>query len=217
MVTVAHIVEKILEKQYFLQEALKKGIINVASLAEEIQEEIEKELNKKVKFSAINMAIRRYSEKLQNHPLHKIKFDETTYITVQSNIIEITLHRNNYTQSYVKQIYELANLETGDFLTITQGIHEIMICANQKFEKDILKIVNENDVKIVIKNLNSLIINLPIESINTIGLFYVSTRALNWKNINIIDIVSTTTEIIFIIEEQHASLGFELLKKLIKN
>ena len=46
MVTVAHLVEKIIAQKPFLQEALSKGIVNNAALAEELLPEIEKELKK---------------------------------------------------------------------------------------------------------------------------------------------------------------------------
>jgi len=48
MVTVAHLVEKIIAQKPFLQEALSKGIVNNAALAEELLPEIEKELKKRV-------------------------------------------------------------------------------------------------------------------------------------------------------------------------
>ena len=64
MVNVSHLVEKIIEQKPFLQEALSKGIVNNAALAEELRPQIEKELKKEVKFSAVNMAVRRLSEKL---------------------------------------------------------------------------------------------------------------------------------------------------------
>ena len=64
MVTVAHLVEKIIERRPFLEEAVARGIVNYAALAEELKPEIDKEMKKDTKPSAIMMAIRRLSEKL---------------------------------------------------------------------------------------------------------------------------------------------------------
>ena len=75
MVTIAHLIEKVIEEKPFLQEALSRGIINNAALAEELKPLIEKEMKKKVKFSAVNMAIRRLSEKLKGTFIQKAKFD----------------------------------------------------------------------------------------------------------------------------------------------
>ena len=41
------------------------------------------------------------------------------------------------------------------------------------------------------------------------------TKALNWENINIIEIVSTLREMTFIIEEDKMPIAFSTIKKLI--
>ena len=64
MVTVSHIVKKIVSEQAFVEEGLANGIISVGNLAEQIQPKIERELNKKIKIPAIVMALRRYSDKI---------------------------------------------------------------------------------------------------------------------------------------------------------
>ena len=172
MVTISHLVEKIIEKKPFIQEALSKGIINNAALAEELKPIIEKELKKKIKFSAVNMAIRRLSEKLKNNFTENTKFDNKSDITIKSNLVEIVVYKEQETQEKIKK---------------------------------------------VISGLSSLTVNLPEEAVETIGYFYVVTRALNWENINIVDIVSTFTEMTFIVKEEDAAASFNTLRKLIKN
>ena len=60
-------------------------------------------------------------------------------------------------------------------------------------------------------------IKIPIEAVEQVGLFYVITKALNWENINIIEIVSTLTEMTFIINENNTARAFDTLKKLVAN
>ena len=216
MVTVSHLVEKIIEQKPFIQEALSNGIINNAALADQMLPEIEKELKKKVKFSAVNMAIRRLSEKLEQSFISKAKFDKNSDITLKSNLIEITVYKMEDSQEYIKELYSLVDIKGGDFLTITQGLHELMIITNEKYEKKILEMFPNKLIKKSIKNLSSITINIPEESIETIGLFYIVTRALNWENIPIVDIVSTFTEMTFIIKEEDTARSFNVLKELIK-
>ena len=217
MRSIAKIVENIVEKKPFLQEALSRGIVNNAALAEEIRADIEKELGKKIKFSAINMAIRRLSEKLEKSFISKVKFSKDSDIMIRSDLIEITVFKLGDVQKYLKKVYSVVNFKKGDFLTITQGLHEVMIITNEKYESKILKLFPKKNVKKLIKGLSSLTINIPIEAIETIGLFYVVTRALNWENINIVDIVSTLTEMTFIIKEEDAGRSFDVLKKVIES
>ncbi|MBI4149638.1 hypothetical protein HY491_04270 [Candidatus Woesearchaeota archaeon] len=217
MVTIAHIVGKMIAQKPFIQEALSKGIINNAALAEQLQPEIEKELQKKVTFSAVNMAIRRLAEKLEKTFIVRAKFDQSSDITIQSDLVEITVYKTGEVQEYIKSIYAVVDLKKGDFLTITQGLHEIMFITNKRHEKKIMEILPRAAIKKIIRSLSSLTINIPITAIETMGFFYLITRALNWENINIIDIVSTLTEMTFIVKEDDTARAFTALKRLIEN
>lgn len=111
MVTIAHLVEKIVEQKPFLQEALSRGVINNAALAEELIPKLEKELNKTVKFSAVNMAIRRLAENLEVSYIQRVKFDENSNIVIQSDLIEITLYKTPDIQQQLKQVYNMVDLK----------------------------------------------------------------------------------------------------------
>lgn len=215
MVTVSHLVEKIIEQKPFLEEALSRGIVNNAALAEELRPQIEKELKKKVKFSAVNMAIRRLSEKLKKTFVSKAKFDKSCDLTIKSDLIEIIIHKIEDVQKYIKEMYDIVDFKKGDFLTITQGLYEVMIITNEKYEKKMLDVLPKRIVKKTIKRLSSITISIPPEAVEILGLFYIATRALNWDNINIVDIVSTFTEMTFIVREDDTTRAFTTLKSLI--
>ena len=216
MPTIAHLTRKLIEKKPFLEEALAEGVINNAALAEKMIPDLEKELKKKVKFSAVNLAIRRMAEGITTKPIIHLKFDKDSDITAKSNIIEIILYKTDKIPEYIKNIYALMDFAKGDFLTITQGINEVMIITNKKHEQKISNLLPDKIVKKKIKNLSTLTVNIPESAVEEIGLFYIISKALNWENINIIDIVSTYTEISLIVKEDEASRAFDLLKKLIE-
>jgi aspartokinase len=217
MVTIAHLVEKIIEQKPFLQEALNRGIINNDALAEQLLPQIEKELKKKVKFSAVNMAIRRLSEKLKSSYIEKVAFDKNCDITVKSDLIEIIIFNVTDIEKYIKQIYGIVDYTNGDYLTVTLGLHEIMIIANKKYEKQVLKLFTQNKIKKIINDLSSLTIKVPINAYETVGLFYMCTRALTWENVSIVEIISTLTEMTFIVKDENTAQSFETLKKVIKS
>ena len=147
MVSVARIVEKIIEERPFLQEALSKGIINNAALAEELIPEIKKELKKEVKFSAVNLAIRRLAEKLDKKLDRKIEFNSETRITTRSNLIELALYKTEKLQEKLQRTYNLIDYRKDDFLVITQGFSEVMIITDEKHDKKIHKIFGWSKAK----------------------------------------------------------------------
>ena len=75
MVTISHLVKKIVKDSPFLEEALSRKIVSYGNLAEQITERLEEELDKKIKHSAVVMALRRYAEELKQFiPNRKIVF-----------------------------------------------------------------------------------------------------------------------------------------------
>ena len=216
MVTIARTVEKIIERKPFLQEALVRGIVNVAALADEITPEVEKEMGNKVKFSAVMMAIRRLGEKLEKTVIKRAKFDKNTDISVRSDLYEITVRKSQGVQTKISKLYEIINTKETDILTVTQGFHEITLITNQRNKQKLKKLFKPSEVKSEINNISSITINIPFEALGQVGLFYISTKALTWESISIIEIVSTLTELTFIIKDDDTPKAFETLKRLIK-
>jgi hypothetical protein len=217
MKTISSIVEEMINEKPFLQEALFKGIVNNAALADELLPSIEKDLNRKVKFSAVNMAIRRYAEKLEKIIVNSSKFDPDCDILVRSDLVEIIVYKNSEVQEELHKLHSLVDVKNGDLITITQGISEIMIITSRRYEKNILKLFSKKSIKKVFQNLSSVTINIPDTAVQTVGLFYIVTRALNWENINIIDIVSTWTEMTYIVSDEQTARTYEALKKVIRD
>ena len=83
MVTVSHIVKKIVNERPVLQETIIEGIISYGALAEKIKPYIERELGKRVKEPAIVMALRRYSDEITKKSSKRIKFDVNTKLSLR--------------------------------------------------------------------------------------------------------------------------------------
>lgn len=216
MVTIAHIVGKEIKRKPFLEEALIRGIINYGALADMIMPEIEKELGKKVKHSAVMMALRRYCDKAEKKGLNDIRFDENSDIIMRSDLIEITIFKTSGSGEMVKKLYQAVDQKRGDVLSIVQGLNEISIITNKKNEKSFFKILDKKEIKNVTKGLSSITINIPEESTETVGLFYMITRTLSWENISIIEIVSTWSEMTYILKTEDAPYAFKVIKNIIE-
>ena len=217
MVTVSHIVGKIVKDRPFLEEALSKGLINYFSLAEQMKEEIEKELGKDIKTSAVMMAIRRLKESLERNFVKTagIKFRESD-ITIKSDLVEFTFLKSPSIICNVRKLYDSVDFSRGDFLTITHGLYEITIIASKKYGGRIEKIFESEKLIKKISSLTSLTIIIPPEALNTAGFFYIVTKALNWENISIVEIVSTLSEMTLILKESDLSKAFNSIKSLIE-
>ena len=94
MVTISHLVKKYIRSKPFLQEGLTKKIISYGNLAEQMLEEIEEELGKKVKHSAIVMALRRHADELEEANAQIPPFDYNAELVMKTNICDFTVKKS---------------------------------------------------------------------------------------------------------------------------
>ena len=147
--------------------------------------------------------------------MKKAKFDKNADIFIKSDLFEITVKKSKKTFSYISEIYYLIDPEK-DFLTITQGLSQITIIANKRNRKRITDILNKERIVKGIDNLACISTALPLSAVDEVGYFYLLTRAFAWENIALVELVSTLTELSFIISERDVPKAFNIFKEVIE-
>jgi len=214
MVTVSHLVEKIISSRPILHEAIEQGIISYGNLAEQLIPEIEEELNKKVKNSAVVMALRRYAEKIQK--IHvKPKFDYNSEIIMKTNLCDISVRKSPALFTKLKKIYSIVNYEKGDVLNIIHGNYEVSIVSNMRHMEEIKKELKGEKILNTEKDLVSLSLSFSGDFLHTPGVISTTARKLNWENVNIYELVSTLTELTFIVSKKDSARGYTCLQRLV--
>jgi hypothetical protein len=221
MVSIASEVRRIISERPFLEEALARGIINYNNLAKELEMELSENpllKDQKIKQSAIMMALRRLAKDLNREfsRLNTIAGNAPNVKLFSSiyGLIEITIERSPTSLEKIRDLYDIVNLQKGDFLTITQGIYELTIIVNEEYEDMITDLLGQDNVVQVNKELASLSLKIPESAIDEEGLFYSVTKALYWADINIVEIVSTFTEMTFILKEIDIPAATKTIKSL---
>ena len=216
MVTISHIVKKIVSEQPFVEEALGNGIISIANLAENMLPRVEKELGKKVKQAAVVMAIRRYSEEIAGHRKKAKAFNYAGEILMKSNICDFTVIKSNTLLAKLKNIHNLVNFERGDTLNVIVGNNQVSMIINEKYMQKLEKFLSGEKILNKEKGLVSLtIIFTSDDFLHTPGIVFDIVRRLAWENINIYEIVSTMTELAFILSKNDSMKAYEVLQKLV--
>jgi len=109
-------------------------------------------------------------------------------------------------------LYGLVSFQRDNFFTITQGANEVTIIANKKFKDKVLKILEKEKITYKAEDLASLTITIPKEALNTPGFLYYVTKTLAWENINVVEVVSTHTELTCILREKDVTRAFSVLR-----
>ena len=199
---VSEIVKKLIWEQPFLLEALNRGIIHFGNLAAELKPKIEFELEKTVTESSIMMALRRYAEEVKEkiEILHPLQLD--CEITMKTGICDFNIIKSNTLLQQLKSFYELVDLGRGDFLNITIGNREISIAISQKYRATIETFLQNETILNKQEELVALTIVFNSDFFHTPGITYQVLQSLAWKNVNLLEIISTVTELTIVIEKK---------------
>ncbi|NOX71712.1 MAG: hypothetical protein GXO64_03375 [Candidatus Micrarchaeota archaeon] len=216
MVTVSHIVQKYVEERPFIQESMIRGILSYGSLAEEMKEYVESELGKDVKVSAMAMALRRFSETLKKRYIFE-REPKAAELIMKTNLCDICLVKSPSLAEKMRLLYGLVDFGKGETFNTIYGSYEVVIVANEKYKKKILQVLEGENVLNVEKGLVSLTLVYPenADFLHTQGVIFSATRRLVWENINIFEIISTNTELTFILSRNDLVSGYNALKNVV--
>ena len=216
MVTVSHLVKKYVSESSFLLEAMSKELISHGNLAEQLKPEIERELQKKVKESAIVMALRRYEEELHGFDKNIKRFKFQGEIVMRTNIMDFNVVKSGKLLNKIKNIYSLGDFSKGDTLNIILGSNEVSIVANEKYREKLSDFLKGE--KILNKEFDLVSLTIIFEGkgfLTTPGVVFTAIRKLAWEQINIYEIVSTMTELTFILSKKDSMKAYNVLQELL--
>lgn len=208
MIKVSDTVSKIIESDVIAFESLRKGDLNMSSYASKINKRVSDICMKPVKIGSIVAALRRYVFKKDRKTdfLPTIDIDS---LSIQTGLTEITYTKNQ--KSLEEIIKSESQIEEDHFFTITQGISEITIIASSKFLNKFTKDIKLKP-KIVIKNLTAIGVNFNESYMSVPNTIFSLTSKIASERINLIEIVSTYTGIVFIVNDEEVNKAINSLQ-----
>ena len=216
MVTISHVVQDILNKHVFLQEAVNHGIVSYNKLAADIRPEIEQELGKKVKNNAVVMALRRYSDKLEKKQ-QKPAFDYFRETLLKTDICYIVVEESPTSLDKIQALYNEVDFKRGGILNVIQGNYEMGIITNQRSKDTLLDLLSDEKILNVIEDLVAISLTYSKDFMFVPGILYNVLRFLTWENINIVGIIMTQKELSLVVSRIDAMNCYNTLERLAKS
>jgi len=211
MIKISDTVTSYIQQDDIALEALRLGILNLSAYAKKLQPLLEEKLYKKVHVGTIVTALSRLASHLEDIPsLRPEVFIEDIHL--KSGLTEIAFEKNAATIKTVEKI-QSTNLKRGAIFSIVQGVSELTLIITNDVKSSVVKYfrIKPNGVY---PNLNAITIHFKeSEYIEVPNMIYSLISALAAKRVNIIEIISSFTEISFLVKEMDVQITVDGLRK----
>jgi len=216
VITISEAVYEIVSRKPFLEETLASGLLNLSSLAREIQPEVSVKLNKDVKQGAIVMALKRLKPTINFQINIRVKkvIGLLGDIIVRSNLIDYTFRNSDTLIECQTHLLQQISSRKEIFYAFSQGIYETTIVMSDVMNDKIAEIFKDETLTYETSNLSSITIKLPEENSQVYGIYYHILKKLAYEGINILEIISTTHEFTVIVDDRDVDSAFSVLKRL---
>jgi hypothetical protein len=208
MIRISSALQQLIQKNNFLEFGLSEGLLNLTATAEWLKPMLEVRTKKSISKSAILMALSRLVlQKQKIKPgLQAFKIDG---ITIKSDLTELTYANTIPTRqnilSFMNQLASQTPHHTTNF-----GTKEITTIIPSPQVKALKKKISE-PVIFERSGLAALCVEFKSSYVYEPYLLYYLIQQITLQNINIWEITSTYTEIIFYLEENDIKLAFETI------
>lgn len=216
MKTIASVVEHYIKTKPYLSTAMSQGIINLTSLARQIQPDIEETLQKTARSGAIVMALKRISDNLEFLSTHKIVkvLKGIGDITVRSNLVDYSFKISESLLNAQAKFLSEVNDNPNVFYTSSRGVTESNIIVSSNAVQQLENYFAGETLIEKTADLSSISIKLPTENVTIPGIYYFIFQRLSWEGVNIFEVISTSNEFTILVGDDQVNTAFKAIKEL---
>ncbi len=213
MIKITDIIKEMLEADDVAREALKLNYLNLSAYAKRIRPSIEAKLYKPVAMGSMIVALSRLQKTFEAEPDYRPAIRIET-MSIHPNLAEITFEKTTDTLSAASTLKE-AITNTDAFFAVTQGTNELTMIFDAKHVTEVLAHFMRKPkgqyaalTAVTVRFVEADYIEVP-------NMIFTLVSALAVKRINLIEIVSTFTELSFIVRSKDANRTIEALSSFL--
>ncbi|MFA6251122.1 MAG: hypothetical protein WC603_00620 [Candidatus Paceibacterota bacterium] len=214
MIKIQPIVKDIVLKELEAYIALSEDYMNMSSYAHKIRPKVEVLTKKKVTITSLVVSLSRIKKELKKQkPL--IRDISVKNITTKLPLTELVYENNSKFIEEIGTLYKEVLITRDDFFVATTSINEMDIFVSSNLSSKVMRHFNKKP-KIINENLAAVGVSLSPENFDIPNTFFSLLSITARASINIEELISTSTELIFIVKEKDFSMTVDLFSKLYK-
>lgn len=214
MIKIQPIVKEIILNDLEASMALTRGYMNMSSYAYQIKSKVEEKAKKSVTITSLVVSLSRIRKEInKTKPLiQKVKIKN---ITTKLPLSEITYDNKENILEKMESLHKNVLISSEDFFAVTMGTSEIDIICSANLENKILKHLKLKP-KWTNHNFAAIGISYGSEVFGTPNIFFSLLSITAKARINIEELISTPTELTFIVAEKDFAKTVSLFSELHK-
>ncbi len=213
MSSVASCVRQVLDESDVALSALVGGFLNLSAYAKKIRPEVARRTRRDVSVGTIVVALCRYEiDSRKRAPLTpKVRVES---IAARSGLTEVTFAKSPANRSRLRALLERGEFSDAEVLTVTSGMKEISLIIPAGLKAAVLKVFKGETPALVVENLAGLTVRFPAKYLTTPNTIFALLRPLALARINIVEVVSTYTELTVVVAQKDLQAAFAVLSRL---
>jgi len=207
MIKVADTVRAIINSSEVPRSALSDGYLNLSAYAKKIQREVSRRARKPVQVGTIVVALSRLAKSIEKSK-RIVPPVELTSLSVKTGLAEIAFDKTKINRDKLQQLYQDKEFLSADFFTVTSGNTELAIVCPMHLQKAVRKYFGSQKPKLELDNLAGLTLRFDESYIDIPNQTFALVRPLALKRINIVEVISTFTELTFLLYQKDLQEAF---------
>jgi hypothetical protein len=218
MLSIANKVEQIVSESPFLTEGMALGLINLSELARQLRPQLESDLWKPVGQAAVVMALRRLSERLPQQAARQQPImlpPRLGELTTRADLTISTFRLSDNSNECQRMLLALAEPYPGMFITVTRGVHEMLVVCNRPLTHLVDQAFGEERLLARVDKLTALTLRLNPETRRTPGIYLAVLKKLAWDKISVVNMMCTFSELTILLEQSQTGAAFSVLSQIV--
>jgi hypothetical protein len=195
------------------QEALQRGILNLRAYGRSIRGPIETARGEKVDVATLAVSLSRLEKHAadSSNRASTLKLDD---LTVRAPLVDITYPRNVVTTRELERITGKLHSGSENFIAVNQGDREITIIVPARHESIVTSAVDAKPIY-VRGNLYAITVHFPVAYMPVPNVLYKLVAAVAAYRVNLIELVSTLTELSFVVDRDDVDTVTKALQQFL--
>jgi hypothetical protein len=210
MISIHDYILKELDHNTQYLELISHNLLNLSEYARILKPKIEAQTMMQVSTGSIVTSLSRIKKSLQTDTvIERFYIDD---IQIKYPISDIVFLPDNQVFDKVSRLHGECESLTNNFLNVCIGSSEVNIFVNSKYKDVVLKYFSTQKMVFEMSNLCAITIKFDPKYIHIPGITHKVLRELAFRNINLVEVMSTYTEITLFIDQKYSQDVLELLQ-----